>query len=193
MEGFEPFPGGAAIRLGPTEATLLRGLADQLVDLLATRGEHVEDPIAAIFEPGPSEPPADPVLARLFPDAYDGDADDAREHSAEFRRFTENDLRTRKRNDARALIADVDALGPGGGVLSLDAEDCRHWLGALNDLRLAVAVRLGILQEGDAEALYELPPDDDRVPTVIVYSWLNLLQDSLVETMMPENPREDDR
>jgi hypothetical protein len=184
MEGFEPFPGGAAIRLGQAEASILRGLASQLVDLLATRGESVDDPIAAIFEPGPSEPPADPVLARLFPDAYD-DADDAEEHSAEFRRFTENDLRNRKRDDAKALIADVDALGPGGGVLSLDAEDCRRWLGALNDLRLAVATRLGIATEDDAEKLYDLPPDDDRVPTVIVYSWLNLLQDSLVEAVMP--------
>lgn len=184
MEGFERFPGGAAIRLGQAEVNILRGLAEQLLDLLATRGEPVEDPFAAIFEPGPSEPPADPVLARLFPDAYD-DADDARERSAEFRRFTENDLRTRKRDDAKALIADLDALGPGGGILSLDEEDCRRWLGALNDLRLALATRLGITTEADADALYDLPEDDDRVPAIIVYSWLNLLQESLVEAVMP--------
>jgi hypothetical protein len=181
MQGFEPFPGGAAIRLGDAETSILRGLADQLTDLLATRGEPVDDPIAAIFEPGPSRPPADPVLARLFPDAYDGHS----EYSAEFRRFTENDLLARKRADARALVADIDALGPGGGVLSLDADDCRHWLGALNDLRLALAVRLGIETEEDADALFDLPEDDDRVPAVIVYSWLNLLQDTLVETMTP--------
>ncbi|RRR98271.1 DUF2017 domain-containing protein [Glycomyces terrestris] len=187
MEGFEPFPGGAAVRLGQAEASILRGLADQLLDLLATRGEPVEDPVAAIFAPGPTEPPADPVLARLLPDAYD-DADDARERSAEFRRFTEDDLRARKRDDARALIADVDALGPGGGVLSLDAEDCRRWLGALNDLRLALAVRLEIATEEDADKLYDLPPDDERVPTVIVYSWLNMLQDSLVAAVMPPGP-----
>ncbi|MFB9662854.1 DUF2017 domain-containing protein [Glycomyces mayteni] len=182
MDGFEQFPGGAAIRLGDPEAAILRGLADQLTDLLDTRGEPVEDPIAAIFATGPSEPPEDPVLARLLPDAY---GEDNAEFSAEFRRFTENDLIARKRADARALVADLDALGPGGGVLSLDAEDSRHWLGALNDLRLALAVRLGIETEADADKLFELPEDDDRVPTVIVYSWLNLLQDSLVETMTP--------
>nr|BFF25606.1 hypothetical protein GCM10025732_35710 [Glycomyces mayteni] len=46
-------------------------------------------------------------------------------------------------------------------------------------------MRLGIETEADADKLFELPEDDDRVPTVIVYSWLNLLQDSLVETMTP--------
>lgn len=31
-----------------------------------------EDPLAALFAEGPSKPPSDPALARLFPDAYGG-------------------------------------------------------------------------------------------------------------------------
>lgn len=102
---FEPIPGGgAAVALDEVEISIIRSLAVQLLELIGPGpgGDASDDPLAELFAEGPSEPPSDPVLQRLFPDAYGGpgseeatvdQADEQHAHSAEFRRFTENDLR----------------------------------------------------------------------------------------------------
>ncbi|MFF5568966.1 DUF2017 domain-containing protein [Streptomyces sp. NPDC012623] len=188
---FEAIPGGgAAVALDEVEISILRSLAVQLLELIGPGDEPAqgEDPLAALFAPGPSEPPADPALARLFPDAYGDDDDELREYSSEFRRFTENDLRDRKREDGMALVSSLDALtvtGEGGAVLKLSAEDCRHWLGALNDLRLTIGTRLEVTDEDEGGELYRLPDSDPRKPMVMAYLWLGALQETLVETLMP--------
>ncbi|MFE9400243.1 DUF2017 domain-containing protein [Streptomyces sp. NPDC006530] len=189
---FEPLPGGgAAVALDEVEIAILRSLAVQLLELIGP-GEvpaEDEDPLAALFAEGPSEPPADPALARLFPEAYASEeSDELRAKSAEFRRFTENDLRARKRDDALAVVHGLDALSPrgdGGAVLKLAADDSRHWLGALNDLRLTIATRLDITDEDEGGELYRLPDDDPRKPMVMAYLWLGVLQETLIETLMP--------
>ncbi|MFI1966016.1 DUF2017 domain-containing protein [Streptomyces pathocidini] len=194
---FDAVPGGgAAVALDEVEVAILRSLAVQLIELVGPGDEPVEgeDPLASLFAEGPSEPPSDPALARLFPDAYGGpdvkpDDEESRAFSAEFRRYTENDLRTRKREDALAVIRSLDALtvaGEGGAVLKLSPEESRRWLGALNDLRLAVGTRLEVADdEEDAGELYRLPDSDPRKPMVMAYLWLGGLQESLVETLMP--------
>ncbi|MEV7424071.1 MULTISPECIES: DUF2017 domain-containing protein [unclassified Streptomyces] len=188
---FEAIPGGgAAVALDEVEISILRSLAVQLLELIGPGDEPAqgEDPLASLFAPGPSEPPADPALARLFPDAYGDDDDELREYSSEFRRFTENDLRDRKREDGMALVRTLDALAPtgeGGAVLKLTAEDCRHWLGALNDLRLTIGTRLEVTDEDEGGELYRLPDSDPRKPMVMAYLWLGALQETLVETLMP--------
>lgn len=188
---FEATPGGgASVSLDDVEVSILRSLAVQLLELIGPGDEPAqgEDPLAALFAVGPSEPPADPALARLFPDAY-GDADDElRASSAEFRRFTENDLRDRKRTDGLALVRTLDSLGSAGrgeAVLKLTPDDCRHWLGALNDLRLTIGTRLDVTDEDEGAELYRLPDTDPRKPMVMAYLWLGALQESLVETLMP--------
>ncbi|MFG3341039.1 DUF2017 domain-containing protein [Glycomyces sp. NPDC048151] len=189
---FAPDGGGATASFDETEAGLLRAYAAQMLELVDARdgaGGTAEDLIASAFSEGPTELPEDPALARLFPDAYtdlgpDGDAAAA---SAEFRRYTENDLRARKRDDAQAVIDSLEALAPEGRArqqLRLDADGCRHWLGALNDLRLVIASRLEINDDDDFEELLELPEDDPRHPLALVYGWLTTLQDTLVEAMM---------
>ncbi|MCG7525836.1 DUF2017 domain-containing protein [Streptomyces sp. OfavH-34-F] len=189
---FEATPGGgAAVALDEVEIAILRSLAVQLLELIGPGDEPAEgeDPLAALFTEGPSEPPADPALARLFPEAYGDEDDELRAASAEFRRFTENDLRTRKREDALAVVRTLDALTPAGegAVLTLDADECRHWLGSLNDLRLTIGTRLEVTDEDDGEegSLYRLPDSDPRKPMVMAYLWLGALQETLVETMMP--------
>ncbi|WP_406211609.1 DUF2017 domain-containing protein [Streptomyces decoyicus] len=192
---FEPQPGGgAAVPLDEVEISILRSLAVQLMELLGPGEEAGEsesdDLLASIFNDGPSEPPADPVLARLFPDAYGGPDlvpdDDVRAASAEFRRYTENDLRSRKREDALALIRGLDTLAPAGdrATLRLDPGECRQWLGALNDLRLAVGTRLEVTDEEDGGELLRLPDSDPRKPMVMAYLWLGGLQETLVESLM---------
>ncbi|MGH4032748.1 DUF2017 domain-containing protein [Actinomycetota bacterium Odt1-20B] len=209
---FEPLPGGgAAVALDEVEISIIRSLAVQLLELIGP-GPGAEgpagdppplsaafergDPLAELFAEGPSEPPADPVLLRLLPDAYGGpgseraaaaEADELRAYSAEFRRFTENDLRAKKREDALTVIRSLDsttASGDGGAVLKLTAEESRQWLGALNDLRLAIGTRLEVTDEEDADLLYHLPDADPRKPMVMAYLWLGGLQETLVGTLM---------
>ncbi|WP_411145204.1 DUF2017 domain-containing protein [Streptomyces sp. x-80] len=191
---FEPLPGGgAAAPLDDVEISILRSLAVQLLELIGPGEEPAgtDDLLASIFNDGPSEPPADPVLARLFPDAYGGPDlvpdDDVRAAAAEFRRYTENDLRSRKRDDALALVRALDALTPGGdggAVLRLTPDECRQWLGALNDLRLAIGTRLEVTDEDDGGELLRLPDSDPRKPMVMAYLWLGGLQETLVESLM---------
>ncbi|GAB3128117.1 DUF2017 domain-containing protein [Streptomyces calidiresistens] len=204
---FEPLPddagegrGGAALALDPAELSILRSLVVQLLELVGPAGgaagatDGGADPLEALFAEGPTEPPSDPALARLFPDAYGGPGEssdeETRRWAAEFRRFTEPDLRTRKREDGLAVVRSLDAVaadGPvpgGGGVVRLDAEGCRRWLGTLNDLRLAVGARLGIEDDETSDRLISLPDGDPRKPMAMAYLWLGLLQESLLETLM---------
>ncbi|MEU6808334.1 DUF2017 domain-containing protein [Streptomyces sp. NPDC046831] len=199
---FEPLPGGgAAVALDDVEISIIRSLAVQLLELIgpgpADGGSA--DPLAELFADGPSEPPSDPVLRRLFPDAYSDPeeapaspqkAEEQRAHSAEFRRYTENDLRAGKRDNALAVIRSLDELasasaGEGAAVLRLSPQESRRWLGALNDLRLAIGSRLEISEEDDTDDLFRLPDEDPRKPMVMAYLWLGGLQETLVSTLMP--------
>ncbi|MDH6226731.1 MULTISPECIES: DUF2017 domain-containing protein [Streptomyces] len=200
---FEPLPGGgAAVALDDVEISIIRSLAAQLLELIGPgpAEDASADPLAELFADGPSEPPSDPVLRRLFPDAYTDPAkfpdtaekaEEAKAYSAEFRRYTENDLRAGKREGALAVVRGLDELtmetggaGAGGGVLRLTPERSLQWLKALNDIRLAIAARLDITDEEDSEILYRLPDTDERKPLVMAYLWLGGLQESLVETLM---------
>jgi len=180
--------GGAALALDSVEASILRSLTVQLLELIGPGDEPAADadPLAALFAEGPSKAPQDPALARLFPDAY-SEGPEADEYSAEFRRFTENDLRARKREDCLALIRSLDRapVGRQGDVqLKLDADGCRSWLGALNDLRLTLGSRLEVSDDEDSEGLYQLPDDDPRKPQTMAYLWLGWLEESLLEVLM---------
>ncbi|MFI9566474.1 DUF2017 domain-containing protein [Streptomyces rishiriensis] len=198
---FEPLPGGgAAVALDDVEISIIRSLAVQLLELIGPgpAEDASDDPLAELFAEGPSEPPADPVLRRLFPDAYTDPegasdaraADEQKAHSAEFRRYTENDLRAGKRENALTVVRSLDALaseaaGEGGAVLKLSPRESQAWLRALNDLRLAIGSRLEITDEDDTDLLYRLPDDDPRKPMVMAYLWLGGLQETLVTTLMP--------
>ncbi|MFK4102715.1 DUF2017 domain-containing protein [Streptomyces sp. NPDC019531] len=196
---FEPLPGGgAAVALDDVEISIIRSLAVQLLELIGPgpAEDAPDDPLAELFAEGPSEPPSDPVLKRLFPDAYSDpegtpqakEAEEQRAYSSEFRRYTENDLRAGKRDNALAVVRTLDALnsgGEGGAVLKLSAAESQQWLGALNDLRLAIGSRLDITDEEDTDLLYRLPDEDPRKPMVMAYLWLGGLQETLVTTLMP--------
>jgi hypothetical protein len=179
--------GSATIALDEIEASILRSLEVQMLELIGPGpGGQSDDPLAALFAEGPTTPPADPALARLFPDAYGapGEAADAATTAAasEFRRYTELDLRARKRDDALAVVRSLDGLGGTGGELKLGPEECPRWLGALNDLRLTLGARLEVTEE-DEEGLYALPDGDERKPLVMAYLWLGGMQESLIDAM----------
>ncbi|CAN5279706.1 hypothetical protein BH09ACT12_BH09ACT12_20000 [soil metagenome] len=135
---------------------------------------------------GPTAEPDDPVLARLFPSAYRDDDESA----SEFRRFTEGSLR-----DGKALAASlvIDTLEEAGlppqleedGLMidvELDPDSARTWMRSFTDVRLALAVRLGV-EDGDEEYWFSLPDDDPRAQAHDIYDWVGYLQETLVEAL----------
>lgn len=176
---FEAIPGGgAAVALDEVEISILRSLVVQLLELIGPGDEPAkgEDPLAALFTEGPSKPPSDPALARLFPDAYgfgDDTDDELREYASEFRRFTENDLRSRKREDGLAVVRTLDSLsasGEGGAVLKLTPDDSpalarRAQRPAPDDRQQAGRLRRGRGREPlPAAGLRPAQADGDGVP-----------------------------
>jgi hypothetical protein len=188
-EGFHPRRGGGAVAtITGFEADLLRSLASQLVELLsddAAVPTTEVDPFEALLDfTGPSTVPEDPVLARLLPSAYREDE----EAAAEFRRFTEVELRTSKAGSAATVVAVLEDAGlpPEVGDASdmvidveLGPDEVLAFLKSLTDMRLAVATRLD-LQEGDEEFWDSLPEDDPRSHMHDIYEWLGYLQETLV-------------
>lgn len=119
----------------------------------------------------------DPVVLRLFPDVYPTDP----EQAEEFRRYTEDDLKAAKLEQATAILS---ALVESGGEVRLDVEAADVWLRALTDLRLTIGLRLGVEDETDIEAELDeavlADPTSVRVGQLSVYGFLTLLQESLV-------------
>ena len=160
------------------EAAVLRSCALDLLTLLGEREAPDQDPLAALvgMPTGDPQAPEDPALARLLPDAYGDDDTDA---SREFRRYTDADLRARKRADAEAVLR---LLPERGGKLPLDRDEADSWLGFLNDLRLVLGTRLEVTEDLDERAL---EPDDPRLPALQLYGWLGWLQESLISCLEP--------
>lgn len=166
------------------EAQLLVNLTGQIVELLQDRNGPAEsepDPLAQLIGmTGPVQPPEDPVLARLLPDAYRDEPDDA----AEFRRFTEQSLSSAKVANARTVIQSLEDGGMDVGAknieVELDEAEVMAWLRALTDIRLALAVRLGIDSEDDVERLAQ---SDDEATLAMgeVFDWLGYVQETLVQ------------
>jgi hypothetical protein len=135
----------------------------------------MDDLARLLGQAGPATPPDDPVLARLLPDAY---ADDS-EAAGDFRRFTEAELRDGKAAAARTVLA---TLPEDGGKVRLTEEEAQVWLRALNDVRLALGVRLSITEDFEAR-VQELDPADPRSAYMWVYDWLTFLQETLVRAL----------
>ncbi len=115
------------------------------------------------------------MLARLLPDAYREDA----EAAGDFRRFTEQELRNGKAAAARTVLA---TLPSGGGRVRLSEEEGQVWLRALNDVRLALGVRLSITEDFEARVA-DLDPADPRSAYMWIYDWLTFLQETLVRAL----------
>jgi hypothetical protein len=170
--GFKSTRKGVAINLDPGEASILRSLVSEVLGLVEP-GSTGDDPLERALGIGVSAENDDPVIARLFPSAYTDDD----EAAAEFRRYTEATLRDAKRADAQTLL---ETALPGQVELSVD--QAQAWMRALNDVRLALGVRLEVTEEihDEIEAMSE---DDPRYPAFVTYDWLTYLQDTLVRAL----------
>ncbi|NRQ51620.1 DUF2017 domain-containing protein [Aeromicrobium stalagmiti] len=180
----------ATFELG--EAHLLASLTGQVVELLRDRNgveESDADPLAAqLGMGGPSLPPEDPVLQRLLPDAYRDDVEDA----GEFRRFTERGLTSTKVANAEALIGSLVDGGLTFGAMpdedgdpvevELDDDEVQAWLRALTDVRLSLAVRLGI--ENDEDTMLVAQSEDEAIAAMSdIFEWLGYVQETLIAAL----------
>jgi hypothetical protein len=171
--------GGVKAELEDVEAHILRQLAEEILSIVEQAAVS-DDPLAALvgMPPGDVDPPDNPVLERLLPDAYRTDADAA----GEFRRYTDADLRTGKRANAQLLI---EAIPAEGGEVVVSRDDADAWLSCLNDMRLALGTSLGVTEETDPETLDQ---DDPEFHALHVYGWLGYLQESLLSCLDPRKP-----
>ena len=165
----------------PSEREVLINLTSQIIELLAERVDHGhEDPLAAMVGiTSHDSPPEDEVLHRLLPNAYQDEVD-----SAEFRRYTESTLRSKKQAHAMAMRMHLKSAVD--GIVEVDHDGANAWLGAMNDVRLALGVRLKV-EENTHEDLELLAPDDPMRGVYAVYSWLGWLQESLISALMDES------
>lgn len=169
------------------EADLVRTLVAQVVELVRddAPGPSGDDPLASLLQmDGPVDPPEDPVLARLLPDAYRDDVESA----GEFRRFTERGLRDQKAENGLVVLESLrdgglpDEVGADDDrtvEVELRPEEVQAWLRTLTDIRLALATRLGVEDDDDAYWA-SLPEDDPRSYLHDIYDWLGFVQESLV-------------
>jgi hypothetical protein len=148
------------VRLAQDEVAILRGLPDQLRSVLAEGGDE-------------------PVNQRLFPPAYLDVADI--EHDTEFHRLMHDDLVTEKLANLD-LVTDTLARGSTSvrrWTVELTDEEATAWLGVLNDLRLALGVRLDITEDFDGD----VDDTDPRAPALRLLSYLGWLEEQLLSAL----------
>lgn len=163
--------GKITLKLDEAEQVVLSQLFEQMADLLNdSDGETSSDPLAKMLNmTGSTQISDDPALARLFPDAYSDD-----EHaSADFRRFTEQDLRAHKIAALATVRADLENWT---GKSSVSEQQAQDWLKALNDLRLVLGTRLEITDEVETDF-------DLNEPGMHLYSYLTYLQGTLIDSL----------
>ena len=172
--------GRLVLRTDLVERGLLNTLADQLMNILTPPENDLDlDPLARMVGiDAEVAMPTDEVLLRLLPDAYTDDA----EAAADFRRFTDRDLREIKIAHAGVVRTTLERSGE---KVTLTPDEALSWLGFLNDARLALGTRMGI-SESNHEELAHLPDEDLRSGMYHVYDWLTFLQESLIQALMPD-------
>ena len=163
-----------------SEKEVLLNLCEQIIELLAERTDHGnDDPLAAMVGiTSHDSPPEDDVLHRLLPNAYADSVD-----SSEFRRYTESTLRSKKQ--AHAVVMRIHLKSSEDGTIDLDHDNANAWLGAINDIRLALGVRLKV-ESNSNEHLEILAPDDPLRGVYAVYTWLGWLQESLLSALIDD-------
>ena len=148
------------VRLSAEEVTVLRGLPDQLRSVLGT-----------------SEP--DPVTERLFPPAYRDPEDGERQQ--EYRHLVHDDLVAAKLANLDLVVGSLERgeLRQRRWTVELTEEEALAWLGVLNDLRLALGVRLDITEDFDGV----VEPDDPDAAAKHLLSYLGWLEEHLVAAL----------
>lgn len=168
--------------------TRIRRTVDDSVSVTLTDAEFIAisrleaDLLGALAERLTSVADGDAAHDRMFPDAYPDDV----EASIEFHALTDIDLVTAKSDAARAVMDAFIAAEPtvstsswrraSPRTVTCGPELALALLRNLTDLRLMVADRLGISDDGEPDGRGD--PEDH-----IVYWWLGETQELLVEAL----------
>lgn len=187
---FKSTPRGFTARLDTTERDLLRGLFEDVAQVLAPghdgdapAGEV--DPLWAMVGMDPRThaagfaAPTDAAERRLLPDAVRDDP----EAALEYRRLTETSLRETKTGNLKAA-----ALAMETGNLVFDTAAANQFAQALNDVRLVLAERLELRDEADAERIADMT-DARNVGDVdeylaLLYNFVTWLQETLMQALL---------
>ena len=146
--------------LSRDELDLLRGLPGQL---------------QAVLDDGE----ADPVNDRLFPPAY-LDAAEA-EADADYRRLAHSELLRSKLSALELVTTTLERASRRGHrwQLELSEEEALALLGVLNDVRLALGVRLEVSEDLDGD----VDPSDPRAPALRLLYYLGWLEEHLIAAL----------
>jgi hypothetical protein len=144
--------GRFALDLHEDERDLLRSVPEQLWRLLV-EGDHA----------------GDPALRRLYPSAYPEDAEAAREFDGAVR----GDLTDQRMAAIDAMARTIDATG-------LSEDELLAWLGAINDVRLVLGVRLEVTEESEPE---DFGDDEARAASFLFYRYLSAFEEDIVEAL----------
>ena len=165
------------------EVELLASLVQQVCELLGDGPDATaDDPLSRLageWDSARALDRGDPVVRRLFPDAYDDD----RAASAEFHRFTAGEQRRARLDAAHLVLADLAPRSRDRVEVGVPADHVEAWLTTVNAVRLSLAVRLGIESDSDHDELGALPDRDPRAYVLDLYDWLGLVLESLLEAM----------
>ena len=185
MEPFRPTRGGGArASLAAAEASLLRSLVGQVISLIAPDGpparRRQRRPAGPLGRRAgrradrqtPDDPGAGPAAARRLPRRSRGRTGVPQVHRV--LRCAAPSTRPPRRCWTRCPRT--------GGKIQLTADQAQAWLKALNDVRLALGVRLGVTEEFE-EQWGRLAADDPQWAAYEVYAWLGAVQESLVQAL----------
>jgi hypothetical protein len=182
MTPFRSTPGGYVARWEAVERHVLARVARDVAELVRAEsgiGPDVEVGDGIAFT-GVGRVPHDPAVQRLLPDAHKDDPDVA----ADFRHLTQTDLAAAK---VARLEAFADALDPendaaealddgldeqtwaAGTQILVPRDEAQAFAGALTDVRIVLAERLGLDDDASVELLHDEViagvagdgPDDD--------------------------------
>lgn len=164
MTRFKASGSGVVVTFEPDEATVLRDLARQITQVL---------------DGGVPEHGSDAVRDRLFPRAYIDPTEDRAER--DFQSVVHEDLVRAKAEMVSELVRGLDDGRERRGRLevALAAVAIEHWVSALNDVRLALGITLGVTEERD-----EVDDEDPQAAAFALYDWLTYLQGTLIDVLM---------
>lgn len=140
----------------------------------AETGDDAESLLASLEQQTRAlPPPDDPAIARLLPSGRRDSTPMAGESAIEFRRLTEQDLRTGKMRDAERAESVIES----GGEVGLD--EALALLRAINDVRLSLGARLEV--DEDTPSPRKIKTEEDQA--LAIYFWTGGVQEELLEAI----------
>ncbi len=155
MEEGSSSPGVVTLRLDRDERAALFHILDDM-ELLVGRGH-----------------PNDPAVTRLFPAAFEDEAEARR-----YRELIGDELRKAKLEAIATVRGGLDRAAE--GPLSLTLEEADDWLRVLTtDLRLGLGARLGIIDDDELQP----PPKGPEAALFWMMDWLGWMLGTMLEAI----------